>query len=716
VVRMFGPAAILTAVIVALAVFTVSGCADIGVAVPDFQIPQSHSIAANPGAETVTPGDSLDLSRKPVAHKPPEVVLGANTQQPAQSRASPSVTEERGEYTLNFENTDVHDVVKAVLGDVLKLNYTIDSAVQGSITIHTSRPLPKDAVLPMLEAALQPAGVALIPHGQAYEVTPAQEALHRAGFGSSAAGTSTPGFHVEVVPLKFVGAADIQRMLEPLTQTGTTVHVDPQRNIVILSGTDAEIATLKDLIAAFDVDWLRSQSFALYTLSYSQARSIAAELGQVIGNQSPLAGFVRIIPLERLNAILVVSKQRSYLDEIHGWIDRLDRGGGNDQPRLYVYYVQNGRATDLTKVLEKIFGQGGAGSSSTRTEDTPALPSLPPLASSAADATTTLSTGIPAPGGAGRAPAAAAPVASADAGVSTVALGDTRITADDTKNALIIMATPERYHLIETALHQLDTVPLQVLLEAAVIEVTLTKSLQYGVEYFLKNGEASLLQSTVAASSLGLTPGGFSFLFSHGTNISALINLLSTVSTVRVMSSPQVMVLNNRSASIQVGDEVPVATASAVSVQSAGAPVVNSIEMENTGIILRVTPRVNRGGMVSMDIGQEVSSSVPTTSSSIDSPTIQQRRVTSSVAVQDGQTIAIGGLISDNRTSTRTGIPWLGDLPVVGPLFATNQHDLTRTEILVLITPHVVRDQKSAQDATEELKSKLPLIQSRDNQ
>lgn len=704
------PKCYLIAFAVALSVSWLFGCADLGVAVPDTRVSQSQAVAEHSDYDTSSKGEALNLNRRPPVRRAPDIVSTADQRPMAPSPAPRPIDEQNGQYTLNFENTDVHDVVKAVLGDLLRLNYTIDPGVQGAVTIHTARPLARDAVLPMIEAALQPAGVALIKRDQAYEVAPIQDAARHAALEPAEQPVSSPGFHAELVPLKFVAAADMQRILEPLVQAGTTVHIDAQRNVIVLTGNEGDLANIKQLIATFDADWLRSQSFALYTLSYSQARAVASELGQIIGSQSPLAGFVRIVPIERLNAILVVSKQRSYLDEIHGWIEHLDRGGDNDQPRLYVYYVQNGRATDLTKVLEKIFGSGSSTSSTA-----PSLPVPPPLPAVAPAGTEVApNSGSPATGAAVRTPInlPTVPETRADAGVSSVTFGDTKITADDTKNALIIMATPERYKLIETALHQLDTVPLQVLLEAAVIEVTLTKNLQYGVEYFVKSGQFSFLQSTVPASSLGLSPGGFSFLFSHGTSISAVVNLLSTLSTVRVISSPQVMVLNNRSASIQVGDEVPVATASAVSVQSPGAPVVNSISMENTGIILRVTPRVNRGGMVSMDIGQEVSSSIPTTSSSIDSPTIQQRRVTSSVAVQDGQTIAIGGLISDSRTNSRTGIPWLGDLPVVGPLFATNQHDLTRTEILVLITPHVVRDRKSAQDATDELKSKLPLIQS----
>jgi general secretion pathway protein D len=170
------------------------------------------------------------------------------------------------------------------------------------------------------------------------------------------------------------------------------------------------------------------------------------------------------------------------------------------------------------------------------------------------------------------------------------------------------------------------------------------------------------------------------------------------------------MVLNNRTAALQVGDQVPIATSSSVSNITPNAPTVNTIQMYDTGIILRVTPRVNRNGRVMMDIAQEVSQSVPTTSSSLNSPTIQQRRVSTSVVVDDGQTVAIGGLIHDNRTLNRTGIPWIKDVPGFGALFGTSDDTVDRTELLVLIKPHVIRNAAAADAATDELSSQLPML------
>jgi general secretion pathway protein D len=625
----------------------------------------------------------------------PEVIRGTDEIRLGKSPAP--VKAEAGEYTFNFETVEIKDVVKAVLGDALQLNYSLAPTVQGTMSLHTAHPMTRDAVLPGFEAALRLAGVALVAGARGYDVVPLPDAVHRSGLALPQQIGLAPGFRLELVPLKFVSATEMQHVLEPVSQPGTIVRVDPVRNTIILAGTEAELANLLDTVQIFDVDWLKTQSFGLYPLHFAPAKSVATELGQVIGPQGPMAGLVRIVPIDRLNAILVVSPRSIYVDEMHSWVDRFDRGGDKPDARLYVYHVQNGSAEDLAGVLGKVIGQpkntstsnaaSGAnaeagGSEGTASLATPALLQPTPAAPGSAGAS----------GGQGAAP------------------GEPRITADAATNALLIMATPSQYKLIEEAIQQLDTIPLQVLVEASVAEVTLTKQLNYGVQSFFKNGPAQTLLAE-SAPPLGLATGGLSFAFTRGTSISAVLDLLSSVSTVKILSAPTVMVLNNHTASLDVGNQIPVATSSAVSVQASEAPIVNTVQQQNTGIILKVTPRVNQGGLVQMDLSQEVSEPVATpanVTAAIQSPTIQERKIETTVAVQDGQTLALGGLISDNIDTGTTGVPWLSEVPVVGALFGTVNDSVTRSEILVLVTPHVVRDAESAASITDELRTKLP--------
>jgi general secretion pathway protein D len=302
-----------------------------------------------------------------------------------------------------------------------------------------------------------------------------------------------------------------------------------------------------------------------------------------------------------------------------------------------------------------------------------------------------------------------------------------KIIADKVKNALVIQAKPSDYRTVESAIRKLDIVPLQVLIEATIFEVTLNDTLRYGVEWFFKFGESSkAVFSTsplgrVDATSTSALSGavnaifpGFSYVVSPTQDsVKAVINALDQVSDVNVISSPQVFVLDNQTATLIVGDQVPITTRSAVSVISPDAPTVNSIEYRDTGVILEVTPRVNAGGLVTMEISQEVSNvSVATTNtqSQQDSPTINQRKVESTVSVQGGETVALGGLITDRRENASQGLPFLSRLPVIGWLFGTKSDSAARTELLVLITPRVVGNTDQARQVTQELRSRLRAI------
>ncbi len=590
-----------------------------------------------------------------------------------------------GSFTLNFDNADIRDVAKAVLGDMLQLGYVISPSVQGTISLHTASPLSREKVLPAFEDALSVAGAALVPSDSGYQIVPLQGASRAGAFGRAGA----PGYHVEVIPLRYISAPEMQHLIDPLVTAGTVVQTDAQRNLLVVGGSAAELARVEQTISLFDVDWLRSQSFGLFPLQYSQARAVAGDLQAMIG-QGPMAGLVRIVPIEHLNAILVVSSRPAYVDDMRGWVERFDRGRDSGAPRVFVYHVQHGRAADIAAVLTRALGpaQGGAVPQEQGATDQKFAPAPPAAAA-----------GNPLLGG-----------LNPTAQNADQPLGDVRITADETNNALIVVSTGEKYRLIEQALQQLDARPLQVMLEACVAEVDLTNELKYGLQYYFHTGNVSVLQSAVAPTSLSTDTGGLSVAFNQGNSIEAVLDLLRNITKVKVVSAPRIMVLNNRTASIDVGDEVPIATSTAVGVTTANAPIVNTIQLLDTGIILRVTPRVGSGGLVLLDVDQEVSSSIPTTSSTINSPTIQQRKLTSSIAVQDGQTVAIGGLISDNRTTSRSGIPYLMDLPYVGPLFSLKDIQVNRTELIVLITPRVVADERGAADVTEEFREKLPMI------
>lgn len=626
----------------------------------------------------------------------------------------PSGASATGDVTLNFVNTDIREIVRVALGDMLRLNFSIDPKVQGTITLQTNRPIARDAVLPALENVLRLNGFALVRANELYSVVPQADLarqLPTVGRGANSA-TVPPGYNLQLVPLRHVSADEMLGVLKSMVPPDTVLRSIPSRNLLILGGSQRELAGMLGIIEIFDVNWLSGMSFALFQPKAVDAKSLVKELELIFGGEKGGAPPpVRFMPIERMNAVLAITRNADYLAAASTWVDRLDKGSEAADTRIFIYYVQNGRAVDLANVLTTLLTGKSADKSGllpnsvilTRGPEgivdgsqlppaiaVPVVPGLPPLPQAPPPRQGS------ARNGEGE---AAAPRDQASAGP--------RIMADEINNALLILATPREYQLIESALLKLDVPPLQVLIEAAVAEVTLTSDLRYGVQWFFAPGSSTITLSDVASGAVAGRFPGFSAVVTSGSDIRAALSALESITNVNVISSPKLMVLNNQTATLQVGDQVPIATQSAISTLTPGAPVVNTIQFRDTGVILKVTPRVNEGGLVQLDISQEVSDVTKTTTSGIDSPTIQQRKINSSISVQNGETIALGGLIRDRRTSGDSGIPVLKDIPLFGNLFKTTTDIDTRTELLVLITPRVVRTQVDIRRVTDELRERL---------
>ncbi|MDE2184064.1 MAG: type II secretion system secretin GspD [Alphaproteobacteria bacterium] len=634
------------------------------------------------------------------------VVAPAPANPPAASAPPPGTSNASDQgVTLNFVNADVRDVAKAILGDYLKLNYEIAANVQGTVTIQTNQPLARDAVLPALDEALSLNGMALVYSHGLYRIVPLAAAHSDLG-PVKATGGASPGYGVELFHVKYVNAAALQKLLQPLTEHEGTVRVDPSRNLLIVEGTAEQRRTIGEDIALLDVNWLSGMTFELFTAQNMDAEELVKELNSVLGGlTSPAADVVKLVPIDRLNTVLAIAPQRRYLQQLRAWVTRLDKPGVGNDRRIFVYHVQNGRASDLEKTLKRtLFGSASQGGSEVQTQTAPRRPAAPPVDN--LDATTGADTA-----GSDQSSGASRSYETVE-GVNRQGMSSVHITGDESNNALVFLATPREYSVIESALRQLDVPPMQVLLEASIAEVSLTKNTQFGFQYFYQpSAKNTFILSNSTSPTITPSFPGFSYMFSNGNSIQAILDALGTVTHVDVISSPEVLVLNNQMARLEVGNEVPVLTAQSVSTVGTNAPVVNAVQYLDTGVILKVTPRVNRGGRVMMDVEQEVSGVSDAASSNIDSPTIQQRKITSSVSVEDGQTIALGGLFTNEITKTKKGFPYLQDIPVLGNLFGNNGTAQNKTELMVLITPHVVDDARKAQAVTDELRKKLPDVQ-----
>lgn len=703
-------------VVLALSVILAVGCAshpNSGVTAKTARSTTEGGALQPPAVEEARTGSGVRL--------PAPLVIqgsGALTAAPDNSAVAAPEVSTNG-FQLNFVDTDVAAVVGAVLGDGLNLPYIVDPQVKGNITVQATRPLSKDEVLGALEAALRVQGVALVNVNGVYHVVLAKDASRRIT-NLQVPGRSSAGYGIYVVPLQFVSATEMEKILQPFAPDGGIVRVDEARNLLLLAGTSQEISTLLNVVKTFDVDWLTGMSFGLYPLEYVDAKTLSGELAEVFSSaKSPIAGVVRFVPLTRLNALMVVTPQPRYLKDVEDWIKRLDLGATTPGRRIYVYEVQNGKADDLANSLSRILsinydpgnsrsgsaspnGQyGSSGFSSNRLGATQG--GTIGGAGGISGATNSYSNPGPSNVAGGSTVGYGAVTNPQGGGATTLENATLKIIPNAENNSLLIFASPSEFAVIEAALKRLDVLPIQVLIEASIAEVTLTNQLKYGLQWSHsgKNGPLTFSESSNGAISQQFP--GLSYLYTGSASIQAVLNAIEALTEVRVISAPKLVVLNNREADLEVGDQVPIVVQSSVSTNDSSAPIVNSIQMQDTGVILHVTPRANKSGNIILDVSQEVSDVVPTTSSSINSPTIEERRISSTVAVHDGETIALGGLISDSRSRGRDGVPFLRRIPVLGDLFGSTNNNGTRTELIVLLTPRVIRTDDESVAAMKEL-------------
>lgn len=611
-------------------------------------------------------------------------------------------------FELNFVNTDIKTVVNSVLTQALGLPVIIDPGVSGALTLESDQPLTAQQAMASLEFALRSEGLVLVRISGVFHVMPSKRAIRRVN-QISLTDHIRSGFGVYIVPLKYVSARNMASIIKPFVPKDDLVRADSARNLLELSGTDQEIRSLTHMIRMFDVNWLSGMSFALFPVKYTTPKTLADELSRIFsGPNTPIAGLIRVVPLKSINSILVVTPQAKYLHFIKSWIARLDVGSLTPGRRLYVYDVQNGRALVLARSLERIFSlpltsdssslrSGGDSTQFTNSRfsgmgnSMGLMPSNPTQEGSQSPESTMPETSGGASLGAFQSRIATRPrnTPHSEALASRSSNG-LKIVPDSDNNSLLIYATANEFQMIRSALRQLDVLPLEVVINASIAEVTLNDGLQYGLNFSYLTSHGPVTLSDTSSGSIAQKFPGLSFLYSGGTNIAAVLNALESITKVRVLSSPKLVVLNNHQAELEVGDEVPIVTQTSVSTVSANAPIVNSVQMLNTGVILQVIPRANESGQVLLKISQEVSDVVPTTTSNIDSPTVEQRQISTTVAVHNGDTIVLGGLIQDSKSVARSGIPYLRRLPVIGNLFGSTNNNDTRTELIVLLTPHVV--------------------------
>src|SRR5947207_298307 len=683
-------------------------------------------------AEAAARATSPDLPDRSTVHKGTGVVVKG--QQPGGVLPPPlSQAQVTGSgVVLNFEGADLREVVRNILGDILNESYTIDPAVGGQVTIRTSTGIPREALVATLETLLRMNGATMVKDGGLYKVVPQAAAIR---------GNVTPqlgnlqrslpsGFSVQIVPLRYVGVRDMLRILEPFARDATAIRADDTRNLLILAGTEIELKHMLETVETFDIDWMSGMSVGVFTLQSTDVKSLMQELDKVIGdrNTSPLTGVLRIIPIERMNAVIVISPNPAYVEEAKKWIERLDAGGG-EGVRFYVYNLQNTRAEHVAPLLQQAFtGRVTQQPSTTAPTVAPGTPAGTIVNPPTFQITPT--TPAPTP----PTPPAAAVIARTTAGGEGTGIArNVQVVGDKDQNTILVIATPSEYSLVEQALRKLDVPSRQVMIEVTIAEVTLSDSLNFGVEwvfkgaapsgrgsggFFAPNGSTpfnpavplpTTAAGAVAATGLAIAQG-FNYIINNANfpgGVQAVLNLLDTYGNTRVISNPHLAALDNQKATIKSGDRIPInqQTFVGTTVGTSNA-VTTTSQYIDTGVLLQVTPHINAGGLVTLEVQAEVS--IPGTPAVAgDATPIATRSVQSIVQVPGGRTLIMGGLIISNKGNTTSGIPLLDRIPILGGLFGKQNIQDNRTELIMFITPRVIANELDYESVINDLRRRM---------
>ena len=587
------------------------------------------------------------------------------------------ISDNGAKVALNFVNVELQTFVRIVFDEVLKENVIVDPDLTGRITLRTTDPVSRKMAVNLVRNVLQMNNASLTKSDGVFRVAARGADNARGQFGEN----------IRVVPVRYLNAEQARAALQPFSSSGTEVTANNDGRYLVLAGPPSELDTLIQVLQSLDVDQMRGMSFALVPLKDANASSVSAEITQMFGQSNGQS--LRVLPIQRMNAVLLMTSAPETLERAKDWIVRLDLSG-SDTKQVRVFPIQNRRATDVADMLNGVLGNRGGTSRKSGTSITP--PALTPgLSHTGSDEA--------------RFQHAGAFSAEGDAEGSGALLDGIQVRADISTNSLVIRAEPDQYRLIEATIRRLDVLPTQVLIEATIAEVSLNDALRHGVRWYFQNSHHGISLNGIGGGANSPLAPGFNYVFSIP-NGRVVVNALEQVTNLEVISSPALTVLDNETATLKVGDQVPIATRSARTVTTPDAPIVNDIEMKDTGIILSVTPRVNSSGLVMLDISQEVSDVVPTATSSIDSPTIRQRKVHSSVAVQSGAEIILGGLISTNRQKGNQGVPVLKDIPLLGAAFTSDaSKEQRRTELMIIIRPTVIANRLDTARVTEEIKA-----------
>ena len=662
-------------------------------AVSEQKGPETVPQPAVPPEKTKPAADAKTISVEKISAPPRE------TAAVLQTASAESRDDDSQKIALNFDDADIYEVINS-LSDILGINYIIDPAVKGKVNIHTSGEISRDQLLPVLETIFDMNNISMVKSGNIYKIVPVKNAAGEIvdiQKGRSVDLQSYDRTVVQVIPLQYVASTEIVKIAKPFISKGGDIVDYQPGNILIIVDTAATVKKIIGLINLVDIDSFEHTGIHFFKIQNAQVKELASELETVftsfgIAKTTDKGIGLKFIPIERVGCILAVSAIPGIFKQVDHWIKILDVVDQGAEEQVFIYFVENGKAEEISDVLMKIYGDH----STKKSSRTP----TPRTRRSASQKT---------------------PAAKTDA--ATFIQGEIKIVTDETTNSIIVRSTPHDYNIIKKTIKKLDMIPKQVLIEVLIAEVTLGDKTKFGVEWALRGDSASIggykgqdktgigLELGGLGTSLSSdVASGFSYLFDSN-RLQAFLLAQADDNRLNILSSPHILAADNKEARIEVGEEVPIVTSEYVPMeQETNTTTSRSIEYRNTGVILTVTPRINDKGLVAMDITQEVSEAAEVSEGGIQSPVISNRKAETSLVVQNGQTIIIGGLIKNQNENSVFGVPILSKIPGIRLLFSRSTKSGTKTELIILITPHVIENLDEANMVTEEIREKMDSI------
>ncbi len=605
-------------------------------------------------------------------------------------KPAPEQTPESAKLVFNFDNADLVEVIRT-MADLLKINYMIDPGIGGKVTVHTAGELGRKDLFTVFYQILELNGLTAVKQDRFYRIVPIKDASRlpitsRIGRDNSMLPQGERVI-IQVIPLQSISPQEMTKILAPFVSAEGAMVSQDSAGLLVVVDKAQNIDKILRLVDVFDTDIFENVNHRFYTLQYGEAESLATIMEQVFTAYGPgIKDSTSFIPITRLNTLLAVSSKPKVFDEIDRFIKQYDVPSLSTEPGLFVYPVKNGQAGEIADLLNQVFsGRTESKAAQSKKEEKYGLPRNP-FGMNAKKEEKAEAQPAPVPP-----PAAIPSAAGPDVSMGTGKLyGEVNITADESRNSLIIQATPADYQVIKTLLAQLDILPRQVLIEVTIAEIALNKGLDLGVEWTYAKADESLSTSLLSAAA---GSAGLRYTIGSEGRWRATLTALAKEDRVNILSSPSVLASNSKPAKIDISTEIPVASSQYQYTSSDNDLIETDIQYRDTGVMLSVTPNINEMGLVTMEIAQEVSEQAGSVLvGGRLYPSFFKRSTETTLTVQSGQTIVIGGLIKETRSKGETGVPWFIKLPVINFFFGQTSESTEKTELIIMLSPRVIAE------------------------